>query len=1010
MIRKFILALLLIFTFTINIFAGVNFPITVQDDHTVSIAFVDSDGNDFSLTNYTFEAYLKTNKTDTDANALVSWDNSDFTTSGNDTSFEMTTTDNNQSRGIYYLDVRMYDSSNNRTKVFLAKVQYVLDESGDATALTTTVGGTNVTVTLTLASGVAVINDVMTAKGDIIAGTASGSYALVSVGSNGQVLQADSTVTAGVKWATVAGTGDVVGPSAASNNAVVRFDTTTGKLIQNSSISIDDSGTMTIPASQAIQFTTGGSDPSHSEGQVFWDETNKTLAVHLDNSDVTLQLGQEHHVRVRNTTGDTISNGTVVYVNGGSGNLPTVAKADADAAATAESTIGIMTHDLDNNSNGYVTSIGIVRDLNTSDWTAGTELYVSENAGSLTGTAPEAPKHSVKVGVVIRQHATEGVLLVNIHRGDHTDGLHDIGAAATANGQILIYGASGTKYEPATLTAGTGISVSNGENSITISSNDSEIDHDQLSNFASNEHFTEASISITESQVSDLDHDDTDAIHNNVAGEINAISEKGTPANGDWILIEDSADSNNKKKIQVGNLPSGSGISSFSAAGDSGTPQTITDGNTLTVAGGTGIATVAGATDTITVSTVDGEIDHDSLSNFASNEHFTEASIDHTAITNIDWENSGHTGANSNLAGWTGSNVADNIAVGTGLSLATSTLSTNDGAIDHDSLLNFASNEHFTEASIDHTAITNIGSNSHAQIDTAISNSATHISSNGSDHTYIDQDVTSGSAPTFTADNFSDGGSNAIITTTQETNFTAAYTHVSNNGSDHSYIDQDVTSGSTPTFTGTNFTGIPDGGVDNDLTISGGTIDNSPIGATTPSTGEFTSVTINALVMTNTLTVSTNATPANTAEGSVLWDSDDDFLVIGDGTNSRKYSDEQFLIVAISDETTDLTTGTAKLTFRFPPYACTIIEVGANCNTAPVGSTLTFDINESGTTILSTKITIDASEETSETAATPPVLSDTSIASDAEITIDIDQIGSSTAGKGAKIWFRYRRT
>ena len=41
---------------------------------------------------------------------------------------------------------------------------------------------------------------------------------------------------------------------------------------------------------------------------------------------------------------------------------------------------------------------------------------------------------------------------------------------------------------------------------------------------------------------------------------------------------------------------------------------------------------------------------------------------------------------------------------------------------------------------------------------------------------YVNQDVTTNSAPTFTADNFSDGGSNAIITTTQETNFTSAYT------------------------------------------------------------------------------------------------------------------------------------------------------------------------------------------------------------------------------------------
>lgn len=111
---------------------------------------------------------------------------------------------------------------------------------------------------------------------------------------------------------------------------------------------------------------------------------------------------------------------------------------------------------------------------------------------------------------------------------------------------------------------------------------------------------------------------------------------------------------------------------------------------------------------------------------------------------------------------------------------------------------------------------------------------------------------------------------------------------------------------------------------------------------------------------------------------------------------------ESPIILACSDETSDLTTGTAKVTFRMP-YAFTVTDVRANVNTAPTGSTIIVDINESGTTILSTKLSIDAGEETSESAATPPVISDASLADDAEITIDIDQIGSSTAGKGLKV-------
>jgi hypothetical protein len=108
------------------------------------------------------------------------------------------------------------------------------------------------------------------------------------------------------------------------------------------------------------------------------------------------------------------------------------------------------------------------------------------------------------------------------------------------------------------------------------------------------------------------------------------------------------------------------------------------------------------------------------------------------------------------------------------------------------------------------------------------------------------------------------------------------------------------------------------------------------------------------------------------------------------------------LIIACSDETTSLTTGTAKVTFR-APYAFTLTAVRASVNTAPTGSTLIVDINEAGTTVLSTKLSIDASEKTSTTAASAAVISDSAIADDAEITIDIDQIGSTIAGKGLKV-------
>ena len=111
------------------------------------------------------------------------------------------------------------------------------------------------------------------------------------------------------------------------------------------------------------------------------------------------------------------------------------------------------------------------------------------------------------------------------------------------------------------------------------------------------------------------------------------------------------------------------------------------------------------------------------------------------------------------------------------------------------------------------------------------------------------------------------------------------------------------------------------------------------------------------------------------------------------------------IIGAASDETTDLTTGTAKMTFIIPySGGFTLTGVIASLTGAPTGSTAVFDINEAGVSVLSTKISIDVSETDSTTAATPPVISDASLAGYAEMTFDIDQIGSSDAGTGIKFY------
>jgi hypothetical protein len=120
--------------------------------------------------------------------------------------------------------------------------------------------------------------------------------------------------------------------------------------------------------------------------------------------------------------------------------------------------------------------------------------------------------------------------------------------------------------------------------------------------------------------------------------------------------------------------------------------------------------------------------------------------------------------------------------------------------------------------------------------------------------------------------------------------------------------------------------------------------------------------------------------------------------ILGSGNIATPFE----LVVAASDESTALTTGTAKITFRMP-RAVTLSAVRASLTTAQAsGNILTVDVNEAGVSILSTKLTIDNTEKTSTTAVTPPVISDASLADDAEITIDIDQIGNGTAA-GLKV-------
>ena len=172
---------------------------------------------------------------------------------------------------------------------------------------------------------------------------------------------------------------------------------------------------------------------------------------------------------VRNSTGATLTKGTAVYINGATGQNPTVTKAQANNDTNSAQTLGLMSADLANNSNGYVTIIGLITNINTSAYTDGEQLYLSPTtAGALTATKPHAPQHLVYVAVVEHAHPTQGKLFVKVQNGYEMDELHNVSAQSPSNGQVLIYNASTSLWEKNTLTDGTGITITEGAGSITI--------------------------------------------------------------------------------------------------------------------------------------------------------------------------------------------------------------------------------------------------------------------------------------------------------------------------------------------------------------------------------------------------------------------------------------------------------------------------------------------------------------------------------------------------------------
>lgn len=164
-------------------------------------------------------------------------------------------------------------------------------------------------------------------------------------------------------------------------------------------------------AINGLLFDTTPVVPAHTPGHAHWNTADDMLEIMSSTTGVTLQLGHEQWVDVRNNSGATILNGRPVRLTGASGNRPTVGLDNGLGQA-----IGLATHDIPNNSNGKITSFGLVRGLNTSAFADGQTLY-SSATGTLTTTLT-----SSRIGHVLLAHVSNGIILSDPDQRVHSSG------------------------------------------------------------------------------------------------------------------------------------------------------------------------------------------------------------------------------------------------------------------------------------------------------------------------------------------------------------------------------------------------------------------------------------------------------------------------------------------------------------------------------------------------------------------------------------------------------------
>ncbi len=191
-----------------------------------------------------------------------------------------------------------------------------------------------------------------------------------------------------------------------------------------------------------------------------WNDTDGTLDLGLKGGNVTLQVGQEQVVRVVNKTATNINlleaNYQAVRVTGAQGQRLKVDLAQATNDTLSAETIGLVTETINNNQQGFITTSGLVRGINTTGslqgetWADGDIVYLSPTtAGNITNIKPVAPNHLIIIGYVIHSHITQGSIFVKVDNGYELDELHNvyINPATLADNDVLQYDSASSLWE-----------------------------------------------------------------------------------------------------------------------------------------------------------------------------------------------------------------------------------------------------------------------------------------------------------------------------------------------------------------------------------------------------------------------------------------------------------------------------------------------------------------------------------------------------------------------------------